>query len=317
VPPLAKSELVTDEAADVTAADVAAADVAGVDVVADGVPAPDVVAAVRGLGRSTLWELVERHPLSFPTHHPQGLAFVGDRTFVSSVEITEEPRRAENPADRKTGAGVGHLFVLENGRLVYDLTLGEGAIYHPGGIDFDGENVWMSVAEYRADSMSIVVSVDPVSLEICERFRVDDHIGWVVRDPARDLIYGGTWGSRRFYTWTPDGRELDRWENPSSFVDYQDSQYVAPGLVLCSGIAIVPEPSGGRYELGGIALVDILNRRIVHELPVPVFSDAGHVLTRNPFAVTADAAGLWMHVAPDDGDDLGGTQLFSFLARPR
>jgi hypothetical protein len=301
VQPLAESEPVESE----PVTDIAAADV----------DSGGIVSAVRGLDRSTRWELVERHPLTFPTHHPQGLAFVGERTFVSSVEITEEPRRAENPADRTTGAGVGHLFVMEGGRLVRDLILGEGATYHPGGIDFDGESVWVSVAEYRGNSTSIVYSVNPADLAIRERFRVADHIGWVVRDPSRDVIYGGTWGSRRFYTWTPDGRELDRWENPSSFVDYQDSQYVAPGLVLCSGIAIVPEPSGGRYELGGIALVDILNRRIVHELPVPVFSDAGHVVTRNPFAVTADDAGLWLHVAPDDGDDIAGTELLSYLAR--
>jgi hypothetical protein len=278
------------------------------------VVAADLAAAVRDLGRSTRWELVERRPLSYPTHHPQGLAFVGDRTFVSSVEITEEPRRAENPADRSTGAGVGHLFVMEDGRLVHDLILGEGAVYHPGGIDFDGESVWVPVAEYRANSRSIVFSVDPVSLEIRERFRVDDHIGWVVRDPARDVVYGGTWGSRRFYTWSPDGRELDRWENPSSFVDYQDSQYVAPGLLLCSGIAVLRQPAAGDFELGGIALVDILNRRIIHELPVPTFSDAGHVVTRNPFAMTVAAAALQLQVAPDDGDDVNGTELLTYVA---
>jgi Family of unknown function (DUF6454) len=205
-----------------------------------------VAAAVRGLDRSTRSELVVRHPLGFPTHHPQGLAFADGRTFVSSVEITEEPRRGADPAERSTGAGVGHLFVMEDGRLVRDLILGEGAAYHPGGIDFDGSSVWLSVAEYRSNSRSIVVSVDPVSLEIRERFRVADHVGWVVRDPSRDVIYGGTWGSRRFYTWTPDGREA-----------------------------------------------------------------------RNPFAATMDDAGLRMHVAPNDGGDLGGTELLSYrVARP-
>lgn len=282
-------------------------------------PVTDVAAAVRGLGRNTRWELVDRHPLSFPTFHPQGLAFVDGRTFVSSVEITDEPRWAENsernPAGRSTGAGVGHLFVLEEGRLIRDLALGEGAIYHPGGIGFDGENVWLSVAEYRADSRSIVISVDPATLEIRERFRVADHIGWVLRDPGRDVIYGGSWGSRRFYTWTPDGRELDSWLNPSSFVDYQDGQYVSPGVVLCSGIANLPQPSGGRYELGGIALVDIVSRRIIHELPVPEFSNAGHVVTRNPFAVTMDDAGLRLHVAPDDGEDPNGTELLTYVSR--
>jgi hypothetical protein len=277
----------------------------------------DIAAAVRGLDRSMRWELVGRHPLAFPTHHPQGLAFVDGRTFVSSVEIIEQPRQAADPAQRTTGRGLGHMFVLEEGRLIRDVKLGEGAIYHPGGIDFDGENVWVSVAEYRAKSRSVVVSIDPVSLDVRERFRVADHIGWVVRDPERDVVYGGSWGSRRFYTWTTDGRELDSWDSPSSFIDYQDCQYVAPGLLLCSGIAILSQPRAGRYELGGIALVDILNRRIVHELPVPEFSKGGHVVTRNPFAVTMGEAGLQVHVAPDDGDDVGGTELLTYVtSRP-
>lgn len=277
-------------------------------------PIGRVATALRGLGRRTSWKLVERHPLSFPTFHPQGLAFVDGRAFVSSVEITEEPREALNPADGSTGAGIGHLFMIHEGRLIRDVRLGEGPIYHPGGIDFDGENLWVSVAEYRAHSRSIVVSVDPITLAIRERFRVTDHIGWVVRDAVRDVIYGGSWGSRRLYTWTPAGLEVDSWENPSSFVDYQDCQYVSPGVVLCSGIAVMPLPSGELYELGGIALVDILNRRIIHELPVAQFSDAGHVVTRNPFAVTLDDAGLRVHVAPDDGD-AGGTQLLSYAVR--
>ena len=280
----------------------------------DSEPFGGVATAVRGLGRRISWELVERHPLRFPTFHPQGLALVEGRVFVSSVEITEEPHGALNPADRSTGAGIGHLFLVEDGRLIRDVRLGEGSMYHPGGIDFDGENLWVSVAEYRAHSRSVVVSVDPTTLAIRERFRVTDHVGWVVRDAERDVIYGGSWGSRRLYTWTPDGLEVDSWENPSAFVDYQDCQYVSPGVVLCSGIAVMPLPSGELYELGGIALLDILNRRIIHELPVAQFSDAGHVVTRNPFAVTLDDAGLRVHVAPDDGEP-GGTQLLSYVVR--
>ncbi len=278
-------------------------------------PRGDVAETFRGLGRRIGWELVERHPLRFPTFHPQGLAFVGGRAFVSSVEITEEPRASLNPAERSTGAGVGHLFVIDDGQLICDLLVGEASMYHPGGIDFDGQDLWMSVAEYRAHSRSLVVSVEPNTLAVRERFRVADHIGWVVRDVERDVLYGGSWGSRRLYSWTPDGLEVDRWENPSSFVDYQDCQYVSPGVIVCSGIAVMPLPSGELYELGGIALVDMVNRRILHELPVAQFSDAGHVVTRNPFAVTVDDGALRVHVAPDDGDP-GGTQLLSYVVRP-
>ena len=41
-----------------------------------------------------------------------------------------------------------------------DLKLGEGTIYHPGGIDFDGKFIWVPVAEYRPNSRSIIYRAD-------------------------------------------------------------------------------------------------------------------------------------------------------------
>ena len=58
--------------------------------------------------------------------------------------------------DRDTGEGVGHLFKLNmKGNLIADLTLGEGSMYHPGGIDYDGQSIWVPVAEYRPNSRAI------------------------------------------------------------------------------------------------------------------------------------------------------------------
>ena len=43
---------------------------------------------------------------------------------------------------RTPGKGVGHLFVMDRqGHLQKDIVLGDGDMYHPGGIDFDGRNV--------------------------------------------------------------------------------------------------------------------------------------------------------------------------------
>ena len=89
------------------------------------------------------------------------------------------------------------------------------------------------------------VGVNPITLAVRERFRVAAHVGWVVRDAARDVIYGGSWGSRRLYTWTPDGLEVDSRKKLSASVDYQDREYVSPGIVMCSGIAVMPLP----YEI--------------------------------------------------------------------
>ena len=258
----------------------------------------EAAASVFQAGRRARWELMHRTPLAFPTHHPQGLAFARDRIFLSSVEV---------PADENSG--IGHVFVLDaQGTLVRDITLGHGEVYHPGGLDFDGASLWVPVAEYRPSSTSIVFTIDPVTLSVEERFRVADHVGWVVSDPESGVVHGGSWGSRRLSTWSQQGAELDSWENPSSFVDYQDAQYLGGGRVLCSGIAELPSQRGSaRFELGGIAMIDFPGHRIVNEMPVALFSEGGHVVTRNPFALSVDSGDLMMHVAPDDGTEAGGT----------
>ena len=63
-----------------------------------------------------------------------------------------------------------------------------------------------------------------------------------------------------------------------------------------------------------MAIVDFVNRRIDYETPIQFFSKAGHVLTRNPFALTSENDDLVLHVAPDDGFDLNGTELLKFKA---
>lgn len=280
---------------------------------------PELMAAAEAVfraGRAARWELVRRTPLAFATHHPQGLAFVGDRIFLSSVEILETPQRLPGAPWATAGRGVGHVFVLDaGGSLTHDIIVGDGDCYHPGGIDFDGTSIWVPVAEYRPRSSALVLSIDPGTLVATERLRIDDHVGWIVADPESGQLHGGSWGSREFSTWDPAGDKLDGWENPSTFVDYQDAQYAGDGRVFCSGIATLTTPlKNVAGELGGIALVDFRDQRIVREMPIQVFSNAQHVATRNPFALTVDSGALMMHVAPDDGPEMTGTELLSYRA---
>ena len=120
--------------------------------------------------RNTAWDLASRTHLDFDTFHPQGFALVGDRIFMSSVEIIEPPVKYPSPVDgydRTTGRGVGHVFVMtREGELIKDIVVGEGTMYHPGGIDFDGESVWVPAAEYRPNSRSIVYRIDPRILKV-------------------------------------------------------------------------------------------------------------------------------------------------------
>src|SRR5207248_4416909 len=114
---------------------------------------------VKKLTRESSWKPVASIPISFRTHHPQGMVKIGDQFIVSSVEIRVPTRRLTHIVDgydRDAGEGVGHLFKIDvAGRLLADLRLGDGTIYHPGGIDYDGRHIWVPVAEYRPNSRSI------------------------------------------------------------------------------------------------------------------------------------------------------------------
>lgn len=275
-----------------------------------------VATAVAGTTRATAWERVQAIALPFPTYHPQGFALVGDRIVMSAVEILEPTVRYPQPVDgldRTAGRGVGHVIVMDRaGAVLADVTLGEGDIYHPGGIDFDGESVWVPVAEYRPGSRSIVYRMDPETLQVTEEFRVADHVGGIVRDRGTGDLHGVSWGSRTEFHWTAKGKELDRRANPNHVLDIQDCDHAGAGMQLCSGITGLPTAGGGSYELGGLELRDLTDGAIVHQLPFPQFSAAGHVVTRNPVALEVDGPVLRMFAAPDDQEEVAGTELLVF-----
>jgi hypothetical protein len=272
-----------------------------------------VVEAIERTTRSTPWTVVRRIPLQFETYHPQGLARVGDRLFLSSVEVLEAPVRYPEPVDgydRTPGRGRGHLFELTlDGRLLRQIELDEGTVYHPGGIDYDGRSLWVPVAEYRPDSRAIVYRVDPETLRAREAFRVTDHVGGLVRDRVSGRLHGVSWGSRRFYTWTSRGRKLAVAPNPEHYVDFQDCAYARFAKAVCTGITEYTGPTGARFELGGIGVVDLDSAALGAEVPVQTYSAAGHVVTRNPVELEVDGDTLRMYAAPDDGEEGAGTEL--------
>ncbi|GAB3269033.1 DUF6454 family protein [Sinomonas notoginsengisoli] len=272
--------------------------------------------------RRTGFDLVRRMPLQFPTYHPQGMAFAAGRIFLTTVEVLDPPLALPggngDPARRAPGRGRGHILVIApDGTLVEDLVVGDGDAYHPSGIDFVDTTLWVPVGEYRADSRSIVYSLDPSSLELTERFQVDDHITWLAPAPETGFLYGASWGSRRLYRWDVKGHtvtgEPEAWDNPSWHVDFQEAQYDGEGRLVCAGITELPDAHGGRYELGGLTVVDFPARKIEAEVPLPVFSSAGHNILRNPFVLSRDTDGaVLLHVAPDDGDEAAGTEILTY-----
>jgi hypothetical protein len=300
---------------------------------------------VTALSRDSSWTLVATVPVSFRTWHAQGMVKIGDTFLVSSVEVrlpppppsfaplspaesagvliqwairpTERvpPKRRPQSADgydRDAGEGVGHLFKISaTGQLIADLKLGEGTIYHPGGIDYDGTSLWVPVAEYRPNGRPLVYRVDPETMTATQVLAFNDHIGAIVHDMATNTLHGVSWGSRRFYRWTLDGQgrvtnpdaspESLRRLNPSHYVDYQDCKSVAGERMLCTGVAEMRRtPDAPSFRLGGLDLVDLKEGRPVHQVPVLLWTAGGWPMTQNAVWLEPSAAGVRGYFMPED-----------------
>ena len=247
-----------------------------------------VAERITALTRTSTWKQVSAVRVGFRTFHPQGMVKIAGTLIVSSV-------------DR---AGTGHLFKMDlTGKLLADITIGEGTLYHPGGIDYDGTFIWVPVAEYRPDSRTIIYRVDPHSMKATEVFRVADHIGGIVHNTDEGTLHGVSWGSRRFYRWTLDGRETRRTLNPSHYVDYQDCKYAGGHRMLCSGVTEIRQhTSAAPFRLGGIDLIDLRDSRPLHQVPVLLWTTTGLDMTHNPVWLEPSQTGLRAYFMPEDDD---------------
>ena len=267
--------------------------------------APSLAERLLQIDRSTAWTQTAAIAVQFPTFHPQGMVKVGSAFFISSVEIKQYPARLVGaPGGRSPGAGVGHLFRMSaDGALLGELILGQGDAYHPGGIDFDGKDLWVSVAEYRPDSAAIIYRVDPATLKATEVLRVADHIGAVSYDRKTRLLQGVSWGGRKFYTWKLAANGVTSApkvvRNPSSYIDYQDCHGLGGRRMLCSGLADYRAPKVS-LSLGGLEIVDLKDHRPVWQAPVPLWAPSGRPMTQNPVFVESTAAGVRAWFMPDD-----------------
>lgn len=270
---------------------------------------------VTALTRDSRWTLSAKIPVSFNTYHPQGMVKLGDTFIVSSVEVRVPTRRLPSRVggyDRDTGEGVGHLFKISaTGERLADLKLGEGSIYHPGGIDFDGTYLWVPVAEYRPNGRSLIYRVSPETMTATMVLAFDDHLGAIVHDTASRTLHAVSWGSRRFYQWTVDDKggvtparippEQLRRLNPSHYVDYQDCKSVPAGRMLCTGVsALGRTPDAPPLRLGGLDLIDLRDGRPIHQVPVPLWTAGGLPMTQNAAWFEPAGSGLRAWFMPED-----------------
>ena len=240
------------------------------------------------LARTSHWTAAGAIPVGFDTYHPQGMVRIADNYFVSSVD--------------KEGRA-GHLFKIDaSGKLLADLKLTEGELYHPGGIDYDGRDIWVPLAEYRPDSHSIIYRVNPQTMKATEVLRVPDHIGALIHDTDDHVLYGMSWGSRKIFRWQRDGSGAAASSlNPSHYVDYQDCKYLGAHRAVCGGVTeIRPTPGGAPFRLGGLDVIDLREGRPVHQVPVLLWTPAGVVMTQNPIWIEPKGDGLRAYFMPED-----------------
>lgn len=256
----------------------------------------------------TPWKQEAAVKLRFPSFHPQGMVKIGDHFFLSSVEVTR--KRQGNDG----GEGVGHLFKFDlKGKLISKITLGEGLIYHPGGIDFDGQFIWVPVAEYRPNSRSIIYKVNPETMSSTEVMRFEEHIGGVAYNTDDNTLNGMSWGSRSFFQWKLNSKgkitnanvspDKLRVNNPSYYIDYQDCHYIGQHKMLCGGLRNYRiSPDSVPFRLGGLELVNLKDNRPMHQVPLPLWSITGAPMSNNPFWIESTPEGLRAYFVPDDDD---------------
>ena len=265
---------------------------------------------LKQMNRATPWNLVKEIKVRFKTFHCQGMVKIGEDFWVSSVEVNIP---TGGVFDRSKGTG--HLFKIDaTGKLLAELPVGEGSIYHPSGIDFDGSHIWIAAAEYRPDSQAIIYKVDPKEMQIKEVFRWKDHIGGIARNTATNTLHGISWGSRRFYQWLLDKEGAVRQPlatpaetailNNAYYIDYQDNQYLGGQEMLYTGLSGYKRPDGTAWALGGIEIVDLAKSQSIHQVPVQLWSPAsGAVMTQNPsFFELAEGDKVRAYFMPDDNE---------------
>lgn len=230
----------------------------------------ELLDGVLAIGRHSGWTLQSLTPLRGDVGHPQGLTVRNDSWLMTTVHPTTR-RGLVCTYDR-------------SGHRVHELDVTDGNRIHPGGVDFGAGSagVWIAVAEYRPLSTSTVIRIDEHD-EVTARFTVDDHLG-AVCDLDDGTLLAVSWGSRQIYRLGYDGDIVERLDNPSHMIDYQDLQVVSPGYVLASGVAQLAF-GDTQLQLGGFAVIDVSDLHVVHEVPITAVMPSGRSITYNGFHV--------------------------------
>lgn len=242
---------------------------------------------VLALDRRTVWSLDSTTAIRTDVGHPQGLTRVGKDWMVTTIH---------------PDVGRAEILLLDpEGKTLKSVEVTDGPRCHPGGIHFSGDDrgTWIPVAEYRPHSTTSVILLDG-DLEIEQRFVFDDHLG-AICDLSDGTLLAASWGSRVLYRLSTDGEVLDQRVNPSHVFDYQDLRFTSSGHVIASGVAET-NIGGTAFQLGGLAVLDTEDFRLIHEVSITAAMPSGRSITYNGFHIDNSGSTTEFHCLVDDGD---------------
>ncbi len=225
--------------------------------------------------------------------HTQGLALAGDTLFVSCVAKHDKRAyvyRFSMQELRKHAQG----NLDEVNWEVRDLTRGE--LYHPSGLDIDGGCVWVAVAEYHpSPAKSILVCLDPFTMQEISSFEVKDHIGALAA--FSDKVVGANWDTKKFYVWDKQGKLLAAGKSPLGFAA-QDCKALAKDQMLCGGTHSLWGPLFGKARISSLNI----ESASVENWPVQM-SIRTRLKSAEGLPITNEATGFYgqkFYFIPDD-----------------
>jgi len=143
--------------------------------------------------------------------HTQGLELVGEHFYVTARRDDLRPRQALL-LRAQLGAAAWDLWDLTPEKVAG--LRPEGVQDHPGGLQFDGERLWIPLAESRRGGQTVIGAFSPAALDPSRpakpeiQFVVEDHIGALAVSQSRQELWGASWDTEAVYVWNLQGRLL-------------------------------------------------------------------------------------------------------------
>ncbi len=255
------------------------------------------------------WQLVESIDLKFDTYHPQGMLKMGDTFYITTVKVERRPRytrQGKQVSVMDEGAGKGYLMQFDaGGNLLKCIELCEGAIFHPGGMDFDGRYIWVPITKYYPYSRSLIVRVDVRNHQVEKVCYVDDSIGAIIHDTDNNILVGANWDADEFLTWQLDSAlevkdaELTvaerRHANTAKHLAIQDSKYIGGGKMVGFGLK-----NGPKGRVGGFDVIDTRTFEKLRSADIELRTPCKSIVSGNPSTIEIVGDKMRLYFAPED-----------------